>query len=265
MGDIVLIDLAGGVATVTLNRPEKKNALSMEMFTAIAEAGEGLKAVAGLRAVILTGAGGDFCAGLDFAAMGQLATDLDAIRARLATPLPGGKANWFQKPSTVWAELPVPVIAAIQGVCLGGGLQIALGADIRLARPDARLSIMESRWGLIPDMGITQSLPRLMRADHAKRLMMTAEMVTGERAAALGLVTELAEDPMADARALAAGIAARSPDAVAGIKRLVDSTWTLPEGEGLAVEAALQAPIIGAPNQVEAVAANMQKRPPRFR
>ncbi|MFN3143797.1 MAG: enoyl-CoA hydratase-related protein [Paracoccaceae bacterium] len=130
---------------------------------------------------------------------------------------------------------------------------------------DARWRIIECARAWIPDMGITQSLPKLMRADQAKRLMMTAEMVTGERAAALGLVTELAEDPMADARALAAGIAARSPDAVAGIKRLVgQELMDLPQAR-LAVEAALQAPIIGAPNQVEAVAANMQKRPPRFR
>ncbi len=159
----------------------------------------------------------------------------------------------------------MPVIAAIEGVCLGGGLQLALAADFRIARADARLSIMEAKWGMIPDMGITQSLPKLMRADQAKELMMTARMLSGTEALELGLVTRLADDPMHAARDLAQAFAAKSPDAIAGIKRLVDRTWSLPEGEGLAIEAALQAPIIGAPNQIEAVMANLQKRAPRFR
>ena len=158
----------------------------------------------------------------------------------------------------------MPVIAAIEGVCLGGGMQLALAADLRIARPDARLAVLEAKWGMIPDMGISQNLPKLMPADKAKELMMTARMVSGEEAAAIGLVTRLADDPMAAARALAEEIKGRSPEAVAGVKRLVEETWTMAPGEGLAVEAAIQAPIIGAPNQIEAVMANLQKRAPKF-
>lgn len=261
---IVDMSVEDGIAQVVLNRPAQKNALSQEMFEAIAAAGEDLKADGSSRAVILSGAEGDFCAGLDMAFMASMGGQLDAMREQLLNPPAGEAANWFQKPAFVWQELPVPVIAAIEGVCLGGGLQIALGADFRIARPDARLSIMEAKWGLIPDMGISQSLPKLMAADRAKMLMMTAEMISGERALAEGLVTEVAEDPLARAREIAAAIVGRSPDAVSGIKRLVEEVWTMAPGEGLSREAEIQAPIIGAPNQMEAVMANMQKRAPKF-
>ncbi len=264
MGEELDVTVRHGVAEVVLNRPARKNALSLEMFEEIAAAGDRLRDEAGLRAVILRGAGGDFCAGLDMAVMQAMAGRLEEMRARLLTPLEGG-ANWFQRPCTVWQELDVPVIAAIEGVCLGGGMQLALAADVRLATPDARLSVMEAKWGLIPDMGISQSLPKLMRADQAKELMMTARMVSGEAAAALGLVTRVEADPVAAARALAGEIAGRSPEAVAGVKRLVERVWTMGPGEGLAVEAEIQAPIIGGANQIEAVMANFQKREPKFR
>lgn len=230
-----------------------------------AAAGERLKTEPGLRVVILSGAGGDFCSGLDLEVMQSQFGKLDELRARLLNPPEGEVANWFQKPCYVWQELPVPVIAAVEGVCLGGGMQLALAADFRLCHPEARLSVMEAKWGLIPDMGITQTLPKLMSADRAKELMMTARMVTGREAETLGLVTRLADDPMADARALAQALCARSPDAVNGIKTLAERAWTMPPGEGLGVEARLQAPIIGSPNQIEAVMANMQKRSPVFR
>lgn len=258
------VEVADGIAEVRLNRPEKKNALTLRLFEEIAAAGERLKAEAGLRAVILAGQGGDFCAGLDLAVMQSLAGRIDEMRARLLTPLGGGAANWFQRPCAVWAELPVPVIAAIEGVCLGGGLQLALAADIRICRPDARLAVMEAKWGMIPDMGITQSLPKLMAADRAKELMMTARMISGDEAAALGLVTRLADDPPAAARALAEEISGRSPEAVAGIKRLVDTAWTMPPGEGLRLEAEIQAPILGSANQIEAVMAGLARRTPEF-
>jgi enoyl-CoA hydratase/carnithine racemase len=264
MSDSLTVEIANGIAEVRLNRPERKNALTLDLFEALAAAGERLKTEPGLRAVILSGAGGDFCAGLDLGVMTAMAGRLDEMRARLLTPLADGHANWFQRPCTVWMDLDVPVIAAISGVCLGGGLQLALAADVRIARGDARLSIMEAKWGLIPDMGITQSLPRLMRADQAKDLMMTARMVSGDEALDVGLVTRLADDPLDAARALAREISGRSPDAVAGIKRLVDQAWTLPPGEGLRLEARLQDPILGGANQIEAVMANLQKRPPKF-
>lgn len=261
---VVDVTVSDGIAEVLLNRPAQKNALSQEMFEAIAQAGQDLKADPSLRAVVLSGADGDFCSGLDMAFMASMGGQLDAMRERILNPPEGEVANWFQKPAYVWQELAVPVIAAIEGVCLGGGLQIALGADFRIARLDARLSIMEAKWGLIPDMGISQSLPRLMAADRAKMLMMSAEMISSERALAEGLVTEVADDPMARARELATAIARKSPDAIRGIKTLVEEVWTMAPGAGLRREAEIQAPIIGAPNQIEAVMANMQKRAPQF-
>ncbi|MEL6572358.1 MAG: crotonase/enoyl-CoA hydratase family protein [Pseudomonadota bacterium] len=261
---VVEVKIEGGIAEVLLNRPAQKNALSEEMFEALAAVGDDLKQAKGLRVVILSGAAGDFCSGLDMAFMGAMAGKQDSLRETLLNPPAGELANWFQKPAFAWQELNVPVIAAIAGVCLGGGLQIALAADIRIARPDARLSIMEAKWGMIPDMGISQSLPKLMRADQAKMLMMSAEMISGERGLAEGLVTELADDPLARARALAVTITDKSPDAIAGIKTLVEEVWTMAPGAGLKREAEIQAPIIGGSNQMEAVMAAMQKRKPNF-
>jgi len=264
MSDILDVSMADGVAEVVLNRPGRKNALSLEQFEALAETGARLKDEAGLRAVILSGAGGDFCSGLDLEVMQSMAARLDEMRARLLNPPEGEVANFFQKPCYVWQELPVPVIAAIEGVCLGGGLQLALAADFRICHPEARLSVMEAKWGMIPDMGISQNLPKLLSADRAKELMMTARLLSGEEAAGLGLVTRLAGDPLSQARALAAELCSRSPEAVNGVKRLVDQGWTLPPAEGLRLEAEIQAPIIGGPNQIEAVMANLQKRAPKF-
>ena len=258
------ITVKDGIAEIRLNRPQRKNALSMELFEALAEAGEAMKSQAGLRAVILSGEGGDFCAGLDLTVMQSLAGRLDEMRDRLLNPPKGEAANWFQKPCYVWQELDVPVIAAIDGVCLGGGMQLALAADFRIAHPDARLSIMETKWGLIPDMGISQNLPKVMRADQAKELMMSARMFDGTEALQMGLVTRLADDPLSAARDMALELKAKSPEAVAGVKALVDRVWSMAPGDGLAVEAEIQAPIIGSTNQIEAVMANMQKRAPKF-
>ncbi|MEL6608058.1 MAG: crotonase/enoyl-CoA hydratase family protein [Pseudomonadota bacterium] len=257
---IVTTEVSEGIATVTLNRPAKKNAMSLEMFEALPEAAANLGP--DVRAVILTGAGGAFCAGLDLAAMMEMGGKLPEVKARLADADAHG-VNDFQRPVTCWAALDVPVIAAIEGVCLGAGLQLALGADFRVATPDARLSIMEARWGLIPDMGITQSLPKLMRADQAKWLMMTADQISGADAERLGLVTELAADPMARAREMAQALANRSPGAVAGSKRLIEDAWG-GGAEALALEARLQADLMGSPHQIEAAMANMQKRAPKF-
>jgi enoyl-CoA hydratase/carnithine racemase len=160
--------------------------------------------------------------------------------------------------------VPAPVIAAIHGNCFGGGLQIALGADIRLAAPDARLSVMESKWGLVPDMGITSTLPRLVRIDVAKELTYTGRLLTGTEAAALGLVTRVTEDPLAAAKELAGQIAGRSPDAVRAAKRLYDTSWHAPVEEGLALETELQVGLIGSPTQIEAVRAGMAKEPANF-
>lgn len=265
MNDVVQV-LVGddGVAAVCLNRPEKMNAWNMEMFDALAAATDRLAGETGLRAVILRGAGGCFSSGLDLSVMQGFARDLEELKREIASPAKGERANRFQKPVVAWQSLNVPVIAAIEGVAFGAGMQLALAADFRIAAPDARFSIMEAKWGLIPDMGISQSLPRLMRADQAKELIMTARVMGAEEALTLGLITRIAEDPVAAARGMAAELARKSPDALEAAKRLVEEGWTLPPGEGLALEARLQAGIIGGANQIEAVMAEMAGRAPVF-
>ena len=267
MDDRVTITLQDGIAEVALNRPDKLNAWDRGMFAAVSEAGLRLRDTPGLRAVILSGAGRAFSAGLDTASFTGGPAELDAMRRELATPVHGSPANRFQHPCTVWAEVPVPVIAAIHGVCYGAGMQLALGADLRIAAPSARLSLMEARWGLIPDMGATRVLPRLMPADLALEVMATARVMEASEAAGMGLVTRLADEPLTEARALARTLAGRSPEAVRGVKALVLGAWPGGAAQGdaaLALEARLQAPILGSANQIEAVMAEMQRRPPRF-
>jgi enoyl-CoA hydratase/carnithine racemase len=258
--DRVRVEVSDHVATVTLARPEKHNALDPAMFEAIVEAAEQVAATAGVRAVVLHGEGPSFCSGIDVTSAFSADAGLDGGLEPLRGPVP----NRFQRTAYDWVALPVPVIAAIHGNCLGGGLQIALGADIRIATPDARLSVMELKWGLIPDMSITRTLPRLVGIDVAKELTYTARVFSGEEAQALGVVTRLDEDPLSAARALAAEIALRSPDAIRGAKRLFDESWDRPAEETLALEAAIQLRLIGSPNQLAAITAGMTKEPPSF-
>ena len=200
-----------------------------------------------LRAVVLAGEGPAFCAGLDFQSF--MATP-DAFQGLLDRK---GPTNVAQEVGWVWRELPVPVIAAIHGPCFGGGLQIALGADIRLAHPEAQLSVMEIRWGLIPDMGITQTLLPLVRPDVAKELTFTGRRVSGTEALELGLVTRVVEDPQAEAKALADTIATKSPHAIRAAKALFDRSPGLSVGESFALETELQLPLLGSKNQLEAI------------
>ena len=263
MTDRVTITIEDGIAEVTLNRPDKLNAFDTAMFAAVSAAGERLRDEPGLRAVILTGAGRGFCAGIDTGLLMEFASNLEELRREIVTPPAGQAANRFQHPCTVWADLPVPVIAALHGVCFGAGLQLALGADLRIAAPTTQLSIMETRWGLIPDMGLTKRLPALMRADQALELILTARVLDATEAQALGLVTRLSDEPLDSARQIARSIATRSPEAVRGAKELVRAAW--PGGDAhLALEARLQAAIIGSANQIEAVMAGLQRRAPRF-
>ena len=255
MGAPVEIAREGALAIVRLNRPGKKNAWTLQMFDALSAAQRDLAADKALRAVILTGAGGCFSAGLDLSMFGEFAARLEAIRAEMLRPAQGG-ANRFQQPVVGWQELGVPVIAAIEGVCFGAGMQLALAVDFRIASPDARLSIMEGRWGLIPDMGISRSLPRLLRADQAKELIMSARVVTAEEALALGLISRIAPDPLAAARRMAEDLMQRPAEAIGAAKKLVEAGWP---GD-LALEARLQAELLGSPGQLAAVAANMQGR-----
>jgi enoyl-CoA hydratase/carnithine racemase len=255
------VTLDGHVATVTLTRPQKHNALDAAMFEAIDAAAGEVAATPGVRAVVLHGEGPSFCSGLDVGSfMGEEGPGFEILEARSGPR----DANLAQRVATNWLDLPFPVIAAIHGNCFGGGMQIALGADVRIAAPDARLSIMEARWGLVPDMGITHTLPRVMRLDVARELTYTARRVSGEEAAALGLVTRVAADPLAAAQELAEEIAGRSPDAVRAAKRLYGETWPAPAGGALELETELQTALMGSPNQIAAVVAGMSGEPAQF-
>jgi enoyl-CoA hydratase/carnithine racemase len=256
----VAIEVSDHVATVTLTRPEKHNALDVAMFEAIAGAAERVAGEPGVRVVVVHGECPSFCSGLDVAGVMANQPGSDDLMAPLRGPFP----NWFQRPAYNWIEVPVPVIAAIHGHCLGGGLQIALGADIRFAAPDAKLSVLEVKWGLIPDMAITRTLPRLVGIDVAKELAFTGRMLSGVEAAELGLVTHVVDDPLAAARALATEIAGRSPDAVRGMKRLFNDAWTGPAEETLRLEADIQLGLLGTPNQLESVRAGLAKEVAQF-
>ncbi|MFI5959406.1 crotonase/enoyl-CoA hydratase family protein [Cryptosporangium sp. NPDC051539] len=263
-GTRVTVDVAEGIADVRLARPEKRNALDPAMFEALVRAGERLRTEPGLRAVVLSGTGRDFCAGLDLGAMQALGSG-DRLTSGVDLPPGDGPAKALgQRAAYVWTQVPVPVIAAVHGNALGGGLQVALGADIRIVAPDAVLCVMEVRWGLVPDMTGTQVLPRLVGPDKARELVFTGRKVLGTEAAAIGLATRTADDPLAAAFALAREIAGRSPDAIRASKRLLDLADTVDLEAGLAAEQKEIAALIGTPNQAEAVAAGLAKRAPNF-
>lgn len=263
--DRVVWEVAGGVADVQLNRPDKLNALDPAMFSALGRAGDALGADPGVRAVVLSGAGKCFCAGLDlatFAAMGSQGAG--GLAGNLEDRPSGRDANWAQHAAQVWADLPVPVIAALHGVALGGGLQVALAADLRIVAPDSRLSVLEIRWGLVPDMTGTWRLPRLVGLDVAKELTWTGRMVSGTEAVALGLATRVSDDPHADALALARQLATSSPDAIRTAKVLLDAAPAATAGEQFRAESRMNGGLLGSPNQTEAVRAFFDKREPEF-
>jgi len=264
----VKVDLNEGVAHVRLNRPEKKNALDAGMFDGLLGAARNLRDDTSVRAVVLSGEGDSFSSGLDVSSLGEMASgDLDpeSDSIREATrDLSRDGANRAQQLAWLWQELPVPVIAAVKGVAYGGGLHIALGADIRFIAPDARVAFVEILWGLVPDLSGTQALRRLVPVDVAKKLIFTGEVISGERAVALQLATELSDDPVADAIALAQLIAQRSPDAIRAAKHLLNTSGLVPLDEGLANEFRASAGLMGGKNQVEAVMAKLQRRPAHF-
>jgi enoyl-CoA hydratase/carnithine racemase len=265
MSDRVSIAIEGGVADVRLNRPDKLNAVDAAMFSGLVEAGEGLKADPSVRAVVLSGEGRGFCSGLDFASFQAMGTgDFGASLGDVPRRDDGRIANLGQQAAYVWTEMAAPVIAAIHGPALGAGFQIALAADIRFIAPDAKMSVLEIRWGLVPDMTGTQMLPRLVGLDIAKELALTGRMVSGEEAVELGLATHLADDPRAAALALAREIAAKSPHAVRGIKKLVNMAGQVPLEDGFKAEERTMGSLIGSPNNLEAIAAYFEKRDPDF-
>jgi len=262
MAERIVVNIENNVATVMLNRADKHNAVDVAMFEALIETGKTLAETESLRAVILHGAGESFCAGIDvsvFAGKGIGASGAGNLQARADSP-----ANFYQSAAYVWRELPVPVIAALHGVVYGAGLQIALGADIRYATADARIAIMEIKWGLIPDMAISTTLPHLMGVDRAAEMAWTGKVVSGIEACEAGLVTAIQEDPLACAQELARTIAQKSPDAIRATKKLFNQAWKTEAAELLRLEAELQSRIMMSPNQMEAAQANAEKRTPEF-
>ncbi|MCA9515872.1 MAG: crotonase/enoyl-CoA hydratase family protein [Myxococcales bacterium] len=255
----VLVERDGAVLRVTMNRPDKRNGLDRGLIEGLVAAGEAAIADKGARCVVLAGSGPAFCAGLDFQSF--MASGPAAREALLRRD---GEANVAQRCAWIWQEVPVPVIAALQGAVFGGGLQIALGADLRYAGPDAELSVMEMRWGLVPDMAITQTARGLLPIDVLKELTFTGRRVGADEAKALGLVTRVCQDPLAEALATARHIAAQSPDAVRRAKRLLNEAPGLTRAAAFALETELQLELLGSKNQLEAVRANFTKSAPRF-
>jgi enoyl-CoA hydratase/carnithine racemase len=257
MNDRVRIDIDGPVALVCLTRAEQHNGMDFRMLDAVRRAARRLRKDRQVRAVILHGEGPSFCAGLDVKSL--LANPLAAAAGLAALLAP--TRNRFQDWSMAWRDVPVPVIAAIHGNCFGAGLQLALGADLRLATPDARLSVMEVKWGLVPDMGGAALLRELVSIDVAKELAMTGRILTGTEAHALRLVTHVTETPLEQARALAAEIITRSPDAVAAAKFLLQESWHAAERGALAAERKWQRRVLAGPNQRIAVRRNASRSP----
>ena len=261
---------ADGVVELQLARADKMNALDPAMFDALVQAGEALRGDKNVRAVVIAGRGKAFCAGLDMASferMGQGAAS-DVLGASAGgTDLVArthGLSNAAQQVAMVWREVPVPVIAAVHGVAFGGGLQVALGADIRLVAADTKLSVMEIKWGLVPDMAGMVLMRELARTDVVRELTFTGRIFSGEEAVRLGLATRVAADPLAEALQMAHEIAAKSPDAIRACKRLLNASLAHSAAELLIAESVEQQALIGSPNQLEAVKANIERRAPQF-
>jgi enoyl-CoA hydratase/carnithine racemase len=262
---------ADGVVELQLARADKMNALDPAMFDALIEAGEALQGDKAVRAVVISGRGKAFCAGLDMASfermqqqgagagvLGEGATGADlVVRTH-------GISNAAQQVAMVWREVPVPVIAAVHGVAFGGGLQVALGADIRIVAPDTKLSVMEIKWGLVPDMAGMVLMRELARSDVVRELTFTGRIFSGEEALRIGFATRVAADPLAEALQMAHEIAGKSPDAIRAGKRLLNASASHSAAEMLLAESVEQKALIGSPNQAEAVKANIERRAPRF-
>src|ERR1700751_1017439 len=263
----VAIDISDGVADVRLVRADKMNALDAAMFEALVSATERLSREKGLRAVVLSGEGRAFCAGLDmgrFAAMKEGGGHgIPGAEARDLTKRTHGLANFPQQAVWGWRQLPVPVIAAVKGVAFGGGFQLALGADMRFLSADARMSMMEIKWGLVPDMAGTPILASLVRDDVLRELTFTGGVFSAQEALSYGLATRICDDPRAAALEMARDIAGKNPHAIRAAKRMLNNLSVDP-GAALLAESVEQQKLIGSPNQTEAVRANMEKRAPRF-
>jgi enoyl-CoA hydratase/carnithine racemase len=264
MNDRVRLTVEDGVAHVRLTRAEKLNALDPAMFDAIAEAGAELHDDPCIRAVVLSGEGRAFCAGLDLDRMLAAAEGQPLLPSVDLTRRTHGFANYAQHLVWLWRELPVPVIAAVHGVAFGGGFQLALGADVRYVAPGTRLAVIETKWGLVPDMAGTQLMRHLAREDVVRELTYTARIFSAEEALAYGFATQVVDEPLAAAFRTAREIASRSPDAIRAAKRLLNLAAECGPAAGLAAETAEQKELLGKPNHLEAVESNLANRAPRW-
>jgi enoyl-CoA hydratase/carnithine racemase len=266
MEERIKTTISDGVADVRLVRSDKMNALDDAMFKALVETGERLKADKTIRAVVISGEGRAFCAGLDMGNFGKMASgerDKNAVTNRL-TPRTNGIANRAQYAAYVWREIPVPVIAAVHGVAFGGGFQVALGADMRYVAPGTRMCVMEIKWGLVPDMAGMALMRTLARDDILRELTYTGRIFEAEEALAIGFATKIMDDPYAAALATAREIADKNPDAIRADKRILNAMADSTDAELLLAESTEQDKIIGSANQKEAVIAQLEKRRPTF-
>lgn len=263
----IRVTLSGGVADVRLYRPDKMNALDQAMFEALLETGSSLACEPGLRAVVISGEGRAFCAGLDMGRFAQMAAPAEGGNTAAELRLDArshGIANAAQYAVLVWQDIPVPVIAAVHGVAFGGGFQLALGADLRFVAADTKMSVMEIKWGLVPDMGGMLLMPRLARDDVIRELTFSGRVFSGTEALALGFATRVCDDPYAAALAFAREVAGMSPHAVRAGKRLMKVMQAGDAAAILRAESDEQMRLIGSANQKEAVLANIGKRAPNF-
>ena len=263
--DRITVTMDNGVADVRLNRADKMNALDDAMFEALLSTGERLKADPAVRAVVISGEGRAFCAGLDMGNFGRMAGGGDQkSKSHGLSPRTHGIANRAQHACLVWRQIPAPVIAAVHGVAFGGGFQVALGADIRYVAPDAKMSIMEIKWGLVPDMAGMALMRGLAREDVLRELTYSGRIFTGVEAKEYGFATRVCDDPRAEALAYARDVAGKNPDAIKAAKRIFNMMPDADAAALLMAESVEQDKLIGSANQVEAVRAQMEKRAPSF-
>ena len=258
MEERVTVEISGGVAHVALNRPDKLNALDLAMFEALVAVGRRLSDEKGVRAVVLSGTARSFSVGIDLGA-------LAGIGGLELTSRTHGQCNLFQQAVMQCRELPIPVIAAIHGHALGGGCQLAMGADVRIVTPDAQLSVREVVWGLVPDMAGTALMRRFLRDDVIRDITFSGRILSGKEAFAIGLATRLADDALLAAFALAREIAGHSPDAIRSAKRLLNSAASgVDDAAMLLAEAQEQQRLLGSRNHGEALAAYHDRRTPAY-
>ena len=255
----ITFEIENGIAKVMINRPDRMNAINRDLFHELAGVGNRIKSDNSIRAVVLHGSGGNFCAGLDTSVFTDDSMGLGVV------PRTFDITNVYQEAAWVWHDIPVPVIAAVEGACLGGGLQIAAGADMRYVHPNTKMSILEIKWGLVPDMGGTLLWRRYVKQDVIRELSYTGEIFNGEQAKEYGFATRVTDDPLALAMTTAEKIANYNPDAIRANKRLIRHQDDCSEREGMLAESMEQDVLLGSPNQIESVQANIEKRSPVFK